>query len=98
MNKKISSIIKLHKVEENKLKKLIEFLDKNNIDFHVLESDYELKKNDNLKQALNEIRQYIKSDEATLGEDYYGNIIYLREDFCADNILQIIDKAISSDK
>ncbi len=50
------------------------------------------KENNNYKQALIDIREYIKSDEAVVRE--YEDSTYLREEYCAKDILKIIDKVL----
>lgn len=45
-----------------------------------------------LKQALNEIKEYVKSDKALIGCDENDKELFLRDYICCNKILQIIDK------
>lgn len=59
--------------------------------------DYILKilkenENSNLKQALNEIRKYINNKQ--IGEEHFGNELYMFETKYGKHILKIIDETL----
>lgn len=64
-------------------------------DLTSLQSAFLMQHITNLEQALNEIKDYIKSDKAVVRE--YENPTYLREEYCAKDILQIIDKVLGEE-
>lgn len=76
-----------------------------NLALHILEDREDVRcdylgfkeENTNLKQALNEIREYVKSDKALIGCDDNDKELFLRDYACSNYILQIIYKAIGDE-
>ena len=53
----------------------------------VMEKNIEI---DRLNNIIKEVREYI--DKAELGEDTEGDIVYLKDDLCGVELLEILDK------
>ncbi len=92
MNKEISFIVEFDEVNDNQLNKFNEFLEDTMIKFQILKSDNEFKENTNLKQALNEIRDNIRTLGKFDGEKCTRNFKMMSADF--NYILQMIDKVL----
>lgn len=91
--------MELTKVQEKVYMELSNIIDFNYNDKVALKNrvfDYINARDINLKQALNEIREYIKNNR--IGEEHFGNEPYMFETKYGKDILQIIDELGGNDE
>lgn len=100
MNEEISFIIEFDEMNEKQQNHLLDYLQKSKFKWHVLKGNDDFIENTNLKQALNEIREYVNSDKllGRLCEPKINNKGETHFDLIRKDILQIIDKALGDEK